>query len=278
MALNLDEVEGKVLRCVQSAVNYLNTNRSSDEAVGINPYGDISKRFDVESDELLHKCISENLRDVVIVSEESSIRSYGTGKFVAIVDPIDGSTNYEADIPWSAVSVAIGLSKDGKTTLNDVVLALVAEVSRNRVYLYREGEVKILGANISRKSKPKHIVLGYFDSPQSFKALDLYMSYYGDKRVLRVLGSAALDIINVGLGNAEVFIDVRNKLRNVDIAAALRIALAMGAAAVAIGYPTPLDIPIDRVVRVGCVVGFDHEYLMRALEVLRQIGSLTETS
>lgn len=270
--LNIDIIENIITRCVQNVRNHLVENNISDDIVGYNPYGDASKKFDIEAEDALTDCIKENLKDVIILGEEKGIRSFGSKQLVIMIDPIDGSTNYESDIPWSAISIAVGISRNGRTSLRDTIFALLSEVSRDRIYIYRGGEVKIIGKKITRRKTPKRIVLGYFDSSRTFKALELYMHLHGNTKILRILGSASLDIISVAFGNAEIFIDTRGKLRNIDIVAALRIALALGAKAFIFGYKDPLDIPIDEVVKVNCIVGFNEEYLAKALEVVKQIS------
>lgn len=268
-----------VLACVQKVRQYLlSSGRTSDKVIGLNPYGDISKAFDIEAEDILTKCLVDKLGDVVIVGEEKGIRVYGLGKLIAIVDPIDGSTNFEAEIPWSAISIAIGANSNKTTCLSDVIIALVAEVPRDRIYIYENDAVEIIGANIRRRTIPKKIVLGYFDDIRSWKALKLYTEYSEEKKILRVLGSAALDILSVALGNAEIFIDIRDKLRNLDIAAALRIALALGAKAYVYKFESPLDIPIDSVTNISCIVSFDDLYLRRALDILNQTDLLGSTS
>ncbi|MEM4040293.1 MAG: hypothetical protein QXM83_00580, partial [Ignisphaera sp.] len=139
--------------------------------------------------------------------------------------------------------------------------------------------VKAIGIDVKRRTDPKNIVLGYFDSYESFKALELYTKNCEGFKVLRILGSAALDIISVALGNAEVFIDVRGrKLRNIDIVAALRIALALGAKAYIPGYRDPLELPLDTTVKIDCIVGFNDAYLRKVLKVLEKIGFLEKAS
>lgn len=275
-SLSIDTIEEVVIKCTQKVRHYLASDiaKESSVIVGYNPYGDASKLFDIEAEKTLVKCLVDGLNDVTIVSEETGVKTYGSGRLVVIIDPIDGSTNFESDIPWYAISVAVGIHKDGEANVRDIIYASVTEVARNRIYVYRDGEIRIYGAKATRRDTPKGIVLGYFDSPKTLEPLNLYVMHRGGPAILRILGSAALDIISVGLGNAEVFIDVRNKLRNLDIAAALRIALTMGAEAYIPGFSSPLDIPIDRVLRVSCVVGFNREILRRSIEVLRQIGLL----
>jgi len=270
--LNIEYIKDAALACVEKARQYVFSDSISDVPVGLNPSGDVSKTFDVEVEKILINCLVDRLKDVVIVSEESGTRVYGSARFVVLMDPVDGSVNFESDIPWSATSIAIGLNRYGGATLRDVVFALVSELQRNRTYVYSSGNVDILGTKNKRRYTPKKVVLGYFNSVQSLRAIELYMGSYTGERVLRVLGSAALDIINVALGNAEVFIDIRNKIRNLDVGAALKIALALGSKAYIAGFDNPLDLPIDRILKIGCVVGFNDVYLSKALEALRRIG------
>lgn len=278
ISLNYLDLEDKVLKCAEKTRQYLLSGSTPDTAIGYNPYGDISKAFDLEAEDILANCLADELKDVVIIGEEKGIRSYGSAKYIAIIDPVDGSRNFEADIPWSSISIAIGLNRGSRTCLRDVILAIVSEIQRNRIYVYSNTQVKVLGSNIGRKTTPKGIILGYFDDVNSLQALDTYLKTYGESKVLRSLGSAALDIVSVGLGNAEVFIDIRNKLRNLDVAAALRIALTLGSYAYVFGYSDPLDIPIDGVVKVSCIVGFNKEYLENALKVLWRTASRGCTS
>ncbi|MEM1645280.1 MAG: inositol monophosphatase family protein [Ignisphaera sp.] len=271
-------LEDKVLKCIEKTRQYLLSGSAPDTVIGYNPYGDVSKVFDLEAEDILAKCLADELKDVVVIGEEKGVRLYGLAKYIAIIDPVDGSRNFEADIPWSSISVAVGLNRGSKTCLRDVVLAIVSEIQRHRIYVYNNTQIKILGPNIARKTIPKGIILGYFDNINSLRILDAYLKNYGESKVLRSLGSAALDIVSVGLGNAEIFIDIRNKLRNLDIAAALRIALALGSQAYVFGYSDPLDIPIDNVVKISCIVGFNKDYLGNALKILKKTTSQDYTS
>ncbi len=260
--MNIDEIRIGITKCVDDVRKYL-LGETSRNIIGSNVSGDISKEFDLVSEDILSNCLREVLGEVTIVGEERGVRQYGS-KWIAIIDPVDGSTNYDAEIPWSSISIAIARKRDNNT-LRNVDFAIVSEIFRNRMYIYNGG-ISILGRNRYRSSTPKPIVLGYFESYSAYKPLENYINYRNAKLAIRSLGSAALDIVYVGMGNAEVFIDARAKLRNVDIAAALRISMGLGAKAYVCGYRDPLDIPIDRIDRIKCVlVGFDDRYLDIAL-------------
>ncbi|MEM0026968.1 MAG: inositol monophosphatase family protein [Ignisphaera sp.] len=257
--MSLDSI---LINCVDSVRKYLESSSVSFDVIGYNPFGDVSKRFDVEAENILRKCIVDSLKDVVFIGEEEGLNVYGNPKWIVIADPVDGSTNFSFEIPWASISVAIAPYRKG-ATIRDVTTAIVAEIFRNRTYVYNNGFVKIYGAS-ERKKTPAPIVLGYFELLEAYTPLLKYLSLSPRRPTVRSLGSAALDIVYVGLGNAEVFIDARAKLRNVDVAAAVRIATALGAKAVECsnGLRDALNIPIDILERVQCIAAaYDNDVL-----------------
>ncbi|MCS7111553.1 MAG: inositol monophosphatase family protein [Ignisphaera sp.] len=265
------DFEARIILCINSVLNYLRSCGVSNNVVGFNMFGDASKEFDLVAEDILVNCIVKALNDVLIVGEERGVRKYGRGEWVAVIDPVDGSTNFDAGIPWSSISVALarGTSKS-HITLKDVVLAIVAEIFRDRIYIYRNGSVEVIGGRSARRSPPRPVLLSYFETPNSYKPVENYMLMRG-RVALRSLGSAALDIVYVGLGNAEGFIDVRSKLRNVDVAAALKIALAMGARAHICNTNDVTDVQLDNLIKVECVVvGYDDVYLAKLMEAVQK--------
>lgn len=262
-------LEDSMIFCINTVLDYLRSGGASDSIVGLNISGDVSKEFDIVAEDILAGCISNRLDDVVIVGEERGVRVYGGGRWLAIIDPVDGSSNFDAGIPWSSVSIAIAKRGVDRPCLRDVVLAMVAEIFRDRIYIYSNGFTKVLGADIGRRGVPKPILLGYFEVPEAYRPIERYLTLRG-RVALRSLGSAALDIVYVGLGNAEGFIDMRSKLRNVDVAAALKIALSMGAKAYTCDFNDVELIPLDNLVRIRCIaVGYNNEYLSKLMDAIQ---------
>jgi len=249
-----------------AAVNYLRKERRGSEVVGRGAFGDVTKAFDKEAEEIILSKLRDYFSDeLIVVSEERGIVRFGEkASWVVIVDPVDGSTNYDAGIPWVAVSIGLAPAKEGVSAkVSDIVAAVVAEVFRDRVYEYHvDSGVLLNGSPAKRKEKPKNVLLGYFEVPEAYEPVPKYWKLRGGRAALRSLGSAALDIIYVGLGMAEGFIDARAKLRNVDVAAALRIATALGARGLANQWEDVGEIRIDDLVKVELlVVGYNEDYL-----------------
>ncbi|MEM0014253.1 MAG: inositol monophosphatase family protein [Zestosphaera sp.] len=249
--------------------DYLTEIRRSSITVGVNASGDTSKEFDVVSERLIFEELRKGVEDCFIfVSEESGVQRFcEEPKWVIVVDPVDGSINYEASIPWVSVSIAAApLAED--VSVGDIEYAVVYDIYRKINYSFGFDEgVLVSGAPASRRPKPPEVVLGYFEVPRAYRIIPEYWVKRGSRASLRSLGSAALDIIHVGLGNAEAFIDTRAKLRNVDVAAALRIALALGAKARVCEGSDALSIHLNSVRKVECIlVGFNEHYLERLSE------------
>lgn len=257
------------------AGNYLRETRRSAAVVGVNASGDTSKIFDVESEEIIFTELRRGIKDCFLfVSEESGVRNFCKDpRWVVVVDPVDGSINYEAAIPWVSISLAVAPFKED-VTLDDVVYATVYDLFRGVDYSFDVDEgVTTAGASVLRNPKPPSVVLGYFEAPESYRIVPEYWSERGSRASLRSLGSAALDIVYVGLGNAEAFIDTRARLRNVDVAAALRIATALGAKARVCGESDVNSLHLREVRRVECLlVGYDESYLERLTRAHERAG------
>jgi myo-inositol-1(or 4)-monophosphatase len=260
----------KVLECIDKARKYLISPKVSFDVIGVNVSGDVSKRFDIEAEDIIMNCLKNFLGGFVMIGEERGVRVVGEPEWIIVVDPVDGSTNFTYDIPWSSISVAIApYTKDAK--VKDIVFAVVSEITRDRVYIFDISSIDVV--NFKRKSPPAPIALGYFESPEAYKPLINYIMMSSRRLTIRSLGSAALDIVYVGLGNAEVFIDARAKLRNVDVAAALRIAIALGAKAIdcSNSFKDATEISINSVEKVRCIaVAYNDEVLEKLRNTLNQ--------
>jgi myo-inositol-1(or 4)-monophosphatase len=269
-----------IRKAAQEAVGYLRGTRRSSRVIGRGSFGDVTKEFDkVAEDIIINRILTEFENEALIVSEEVGVKDYSSGrpKYVFIIDPVDGSTNYDAGIPWVSVVIGGAELKDGRASVNDIKAAVVADVFGGRIYEYSdESGVKVNGSTVSRREPPAKVLLGYFEVPEAYKVVPRYWEIRGRRAALRSLGSAALDIVNVGLGNAEAFVDARAKLRNVDVAAALKISAELGAKAGTCGGMPAQEIRIDKLVKVECLaVGYDethYERIARAMNFIQDGG------
>lgn len=270
----MNDLKEVLVATAKRAADYLTETRRASTIVKVNSSGDTSKAFDLESENIIFEELRRRIRECFLfVSEESGVRNFcDEPKWVVIVDPVDGSMNYEAQIPWVSISIAVAPLGSREPTIGDISYAVVYDVFRKVDYSFDHVEgVTIAGSPVTRRPKPPGVVLGYFESPDSYKIIPYYWVERSSRASLRSLGSAALDIIYVGLGNAEAFIDTRARLRNVDIAAALRIASVLGAKAELCNGMNALSASLRDVVKIECLlVGYDENYLNKLINAYHE--------
>jgi fructose-1,6-bisphosphatase/inositol monophosphatase family enzyme len=132
-------------------------------------------------------------RDPVgILSEESGLAN-AERDIVVVVDPIDGSTNAAAGLPWFATSLC---AVDGGGPLAAVV---VNQATGTRFRAIRGGGATIDG----RPTEP----LKTIDLGAAFVGLSGLPDHHLGWRQYRALGASALDICAVATGVLDAFID-----------------------------------------------------------------------
>mgnify|MGYP001772524439 CR=1 FL=1 len=178
---------------------------------------DTTRVIDKKSEEYIFSLLKSTGYKFLLVSEESgTIFSDSNYDYIAIIDPLDGSTNYISGIPWSSVSIAI--YKRGEEDLLNSITGAVANVFTSQIYSYDEKNAYINGKVIEKVTPPdKILLLAYFSRSKLIQVKEFLDKL--DSYKIRSLGSASLDMILVCTGKATMFFDVRGKLRNVDIAA-----------------------------------------------------------
>ncbi|HWQ17480.1 MAG TPA: inositol monophosphatase [Sulfolobales archaeon] len=233
--------------------------RSSDRSMLAvltkNPTGDDTRRIDkAVEDHILEEIRSKGVNALVITEETGSLMiGSGEPEYIFLLDPLDGSINYVADIPYCSVSLA-ALPYRVRASLSDVAVGVVAEIFRDRSYSFLKG----LGAYVNDEpayglvSEGPSVILAYFEEPDLVGRIHKLWFKLGKPKI-RSLGSASLDIINVSMGRFRAFIDLRGRLRNIDVAAAIGFARELGAFVID-DRGDEIDIPADRLSRIGSII------------------------
>lgn len=209
----------KLVEVGKEAAKYLKELRENPSSTNIIGYhnGDTTRIADEKSEEYIFELLKDTGYNFMFISEESGTKKTSENfDYIAIIDPLDGSSNYVAEIPWSSVSIAI-YDKNAKSFM-DSNLGVVAEIFGNNIYSYDQNFAYKNDKIVKRVEKPKvNLAIMYYERPQIGKVSFILSKL--EKVKVRSLGSASLDMIKVCLGDALLFADLRGKLRNVDIAA-----------------------------------------------------------
>jgi myo-inositol-1(or 4)-monophosphatase len=215
-------------------------------------------------DQVAEDCIISYLQDdplcSLLVSEEAGkVKFPGNGGTI-FLDPLDGTFNAIAGIPFYALSIAY--AEDGV-----VLQAFIRNLASGETFTaekgkYARGDDKPLRVSaISQLDEAAMSVYG--------KKFDPYrMMQLGQKiRRWRLLGASALELCYIGCGRIDGFVDLRETLRVTDAAAGMLVCTEAG------GTVSDLDgreIRFPNEVTIGrCLVATNGVLHQKVIEYLR---------
>jgi myo-inositol-1(or 4)-monophosphatase len=143
-----------------------------------------------------------------------------------VVDPVDGTANYVAGIPWCAYSLAL-------VDAAGPVVGVVADPYRGQIYAAARGRgARANGARVSlvdRDSPAGTLVCTEFARTGPWPGMGTFIERAAAAHAgVRVLGSAALAIAQVALGHAAAA--VLHSYHEWDVAGSVALAIEAGAA------------------------------------------------
>jgi len=190
--------------------------------------GTPTKKIDEVAENAAIEVLRDDGRRILLISEECGEKVIHGGRaeikradvtesdidFTLVLDPLDGTFNAVAGIPFYSVSIAIG-----GYDLADISFGYVRNLYSGEVYHADAGN----GAYLNKKrinasgndELQKFSVTAYAYRTDSTKISDLGRTV----RRIRVLGSASLELCYVAAGVLDAFVDFRRYLRVIDIAA-----------------------------------------------------------
>ncbi len=250
---------------VMEGVSKRVTRAERGKTVGVGASGDKTILADKEAEDVILGAL-KNAGGLRVLSEEAGAAGDSSAQLLAVVDPLDGSSNFERGIPFYCTSVAL---VEGKR-LSDVTLGVVRDLVSGDVYVARRDEGATKNGRPIRTSKvasPSQAVVG-IDMSRSATELVANLSSLvsGVKRQVH-LGANALEVCFLAEGKTDAFVDVRGKIRITDFAAAYLIAKEAGAV-FSDGRGGELDPQFDLVHRfsfVGAANWKLHRGIMRLL-------------
>ena len=198
-------LEGYWRRLPRSAVSEKETN-------------DFVTRADKESEEVIAARIRERFPRDGFLGEEGGRRGAGGEARIWIVDPLDGTTNFIAGLPFWCVSVAA-------REKGEIVAGAVWDPLRGELYAAERGAGAYRNGERLRVTERADLDGSFLATGFPFRSkdrIDLYLALFRElflrARAIRRAGSAALDLANVAAGVFDGFFEFRLSIW--DIAAA----------------------------------------------------------
>lgn len=238
--------------------------RSGDVAHVVKGDGTPVTDVDVEVNERIVAAVAEHFPEHAVVSEEMETHHDGR-RWTWIVDPVDGTSNFTAGLPYWCVAVALAL--DGLP-----VLAVVDSPPLDLRYVAVRGQ-GTLRNGVRMQVRPAVDL----DDPRN-RHIPLFLTSGTVRRARprgvrlnpRVMGSAALDLCHVADGTGAAAISLIPKVW--DVAAGSLLVQEAGGALVTLDGPPllPLQAGVDYADRSAPVcAAIDREFVSRLTQRLQ---------
>jgi len=209
---------------VRKSVKDLVGTPEGNTKMGVGAGGDISRKIDLIAEKKVIDIIKESGKNPTIIGEECGIIKGNDNDGCIIMDAIDGTTNVTRSIPFNCCSLAY--ATDSK--MSSVVDAAIIDIARGDLYYASKDKGAFLNGNkISvRKSdsvNEDEIIAGVNISGISQQLLHSIGPIISKLNHIRVFGANALELCFLARGYLDMFMDLRDKIRPTDMAAAFLI-------------------------------------------------------
>lgn len=160
-------------------------------------------KIDLKAEKVIIAIIKKKFPEHNIISEESGNLNKKS-EFAWHIDPIDGTTNYAAGIPFFCTSIALAKN-------NKIVLGVIYNPIMKEFFFAEKDKGAFLNdkkINVSNKKEINDIILGFSlptNSKVAVKSLYKVAELFPYVRAVRNSGSAALNLCNVASGRYDLW-------------------------------------------------------------------------
>lgn len=173
----------------------------SQVPLGIGASGDKTFPIDKHAEDIIISALAASGEPLTIISEEMGIADiHGGGKKI-LIDPIDGSKNAIAGIPFYCTSIAVA---DGNT-IGDIELAYILNLISGDEFWAEKGAGAFLNGEPVSPQKTRDFSLIAYEAQSPKKDIPAIQPLLSKSQKTRCYGSTALDLAHVACGSISVF-------------------------------------------------------------------------
>jgi fructose-1,6-bisphosphatase/inositol monophosphatase family enzyme len=185
------------------------------KTVGISAGGSPTSYVDQVAENVALRILRKSSVKVNLLSEEKGFVDFG-GKYVFVLDPVDGTRNAYRGIPFYSVSLGIGT-----TAIRDLEYGVVKNIPTGDVFIAEKQHGAFLNNNpIQVCEVPSVDLLSSISLGKNYMTRAGQLSRKGN---VRSFGSASLEMCLVASGALDYYFVGKEVLRVVDIAASTLI-------------------------------------------------------
>lgn len=209
----------------QKAITPLIGSQKGGEIVKMGADGTPTTFIDLVAENKVMEVLKGVGRPLTLISEEIGEINIGDGpsEAILVVDPLDGTSNAVKNIPAYGISVAVAPvppDKEGALTIPDIQMGMVKNYATDDIYSAVKGKGALINGNNlipSPKQDLSQTSLGAYVYRMDMGKIEILCK---SVRRMRILGAVAIELAYVADGTYDAFVDIKNNLRLVDIAAA----------------------------------------------------------
>lgn len=215
---------------VQRANDELAGSGGGAAKLGLGAGGDRTLLVDKEAEDRTLEALRGVEGGLRVITEEKGEFGPRDARWCAIIDPIDGSSNFERGIPFYCTSIAVLEGGDGG--LRDLKHALVRNLVNGDVYYAEAGGGAEKNGSAIRTSGTTELsdAAIIVDSCRaSVEAITRMASLISSVKRQSHFGANALEVCFLAEGKVDCFVDVRRRMRITDFAGGYLVAREAGA-------------------------------------------------
>lgn len=173
------------------------------QALGVGASGDKTFPIDKKAEEIIISGLEKSGESLTIVSEELGIENIKGGGKKVLIDPIDGSKNAIAGIPFYCASIAVA---DGDT-IGDIELSYIINLINGDEFRAEKNKGAFLNEKRIAPQKTDDFYLIAYEAQSPKKDIPRIMPLLAKSMKTRCLGSTALDLAHLAFGSISIFVN-----------------------------------------------------------------------
>ena len=193
------------VKAARAAGKVMHTNWHKPKRVNSAEAHDIKLELDVQCQALIEKILATAFPQIPVLGEEGSTGDV-TAEYRWVIDPIDGTVNYFFGMPHACVSIALQHRAQS-------VVGVIYDPFTDEIWTTTTGQPTRLNGKIVRVSNRSRIeesviAMGFSKSQDNLdKSLPHLIRLSRRAKKIRIMGSAALELVYVASGRLDAYIE-----------------------------------------------------------------------
>jgi myo-inositol-1(or 4)-monophosphatase len=211
--VSLKSALATAVKAARAAGKVMHANWHQPKRVNVSDAHDVKLELDVRCQALIEKTLRGAFPEIPVLGEEG-ITGDMNAEYRWVVDPIDGTVNYFFGMPHAAVSIALEHRQKS-------VVGVIYDPFTDEIWTTIKGEPTRLNGKIVRVSDRSRIedsviAMGFSKSQENLdKSMPHLIRLARRAKKIRIMGSAALELVYVASGRLDAYIERRINLWDV---------------------------------------------------------------